>query len=97
MTSRFTAQTNARVDWSNVSSLSAGDHVTTPNVRNIIQEIVNRNDWPTTGGNPITLLFESLRGHRELSTVDGPAAPVLRIEYVDSGTKVQQQVQEQQR
>ena len=94
VTSRFSAQTNARVDWSNVSSLSAGDYVTTPNVRNIIQEIVNRNDWPTTGGNPITLLFESLGGHRELSTVDGPAAPVLRIEYVDSGTKVQQQVQD---
>jgi type IV pilus assembly protein PilY1 len=94
VTSRFSAQTNARVDWSNVSPLSAGQYVTTPNVRNIIQEIVNRSDWPTAGGNPITLLFESLGGHRELSTVDGPAAPVLRIEYVDSGTKVQQQVQD---
>ncbi|MFZ0486412.1 MAG: hypothetical protein WAL83_05395, partial [Arenicellales bacterium] len=30
VSSRFTAQTNARVDWSNVSSLAAGDHVTTP-------------------------------------------------------------------
>lgn len=85
---RFSDLTQAQVPWSNLPSLSNGDKTTTPNIRSIIQEIVRRNDW--SSGNALTILLESLDGHRELSTIDGGNPPVLRVEYADPGVTLLQ-------
>ncbi|MGA8260304.1 MAG: hypothetical protein WB783_08855 [Arenicellales bacterium] len=80
---RFNNLTTATVPWSNVPALSNGQIVTTPNIRSIIQEVVNRSDWSL--GNALAVMIESKDGHRELSTIDGGTPPILRIQYAQPG------------
>ncbi|MDZ7841006.1 MAG: PilC/PilY family type IV pilus protein [Gammaproteobacteria bacterium] len=86
--------TGASVRWSNIIPLSTDQHVTTPNIRSIVKEIVDRDGWAS--GNDMTILLEDEGGHRELSTVDRGAAyaPELRIQYVTSATDIPYQVRE---
>lgn len=90
--SRFNDLTDASVRWSNIIPLSTDQHVTTPNIRSVVKEIVDRDGWAS--GNDMTFILEDEGGHRELSTVDRGAtyAPELRIQYVTSATDIPYQV-----
>lgn len=85
------AATNATVAWSDIKSVSAGDTITSPNIRSIVQEIVQHDDW--VDNNPVTILFEAQGGQRELLTLDGGTVgsdcggtvPKLRVTYVEEG------------
>jgi len=84
VTNRLASRTDASVRWSNIVPLTTGELVGTPNLRTIVQEIVDRGGW--TSGNAMTFLFEADGGRRRVSTVDGGVGPKLRIQYVDAAT-----------
>ena len=65
--------------WSNVGAATIDQR--TPNLKNIIQEVIKRNGWKT--GNPISIFMYGT-GTREVESYDGDAtkAPMLVIEYI---------------
>lgn len=95
--SRLDELTRASVGWSNIrpTSQTASIYtrrISTPNVRSIIQEIVNRDNW--VSGNALTLIFEAIDGHREVDSTNANAGeerpPELRITYELPGTTLLQ-------
>jgi hypothetical protein len=65
--------------WSTVGS--AGPEQRTPNLKTVLEHIVNRKGWKS--GNPIALFLYG-KGTREVESFDGdaPKAPLLVIEYL---------------
>ncbi len=64
--------------WAQVGS--SGSAQTTPNLKNIVQSLVNRSDWDVAS--PMTFIFEG-SGYRVSETMDGDSikAPVLTVTY----------------
>lgn len=79
-------RTTAFTDWNGVSGFSSGVPINTPNISNVIQEIVNRPGW--NSGNAIVIyaqdnLSTQNSAFRSAYSYDGlPAnAPKLQIQY----------------
>jgi len=61
---RWAARTTARVDWDDIPSWTANTEYTSPDIKTVIQEIVNRAGW--TSGNDIVIFwddFDDRSGH----------------------------------
>jgi hypothetical protein len=78
-------QTVASVLWSNVPAWTAGQRgpeQTTPDLKAVIQELINQPGWATD--NPMVLIFGG-SGKRNPYSFDGGGvndAPLLRVEYL---------------
>lgn len=77
-------QTTASVDWSSIEAWTAGSQYQSPELRIIIQELVNRPGWAQ--GNALTVLFEtnaSSVGKRGVTAYETSAAqaPKLTVTY----------------
>lgn len=72
--------TSASVSWASVANPSAGSTLTSPDIKSILQELVNQSGW--TSGNPIVLAVKG-SGTRRIVSYDGNTgqAPLLRIKY----------------
>ena len=79
-------KTSAAVSWNPSSWNVVSQKNQTPDLRSIVQEVVNRNDW-SSGNNMAFIVTGS--GTRSAESYDGEAAnaPLLHIEYgLDSGS-----------
>ena len=76
-------RTTANVSWSNIPTWSKNGVYQTPQLRTIVQELVDRSGW--SSGNSMVLLFEGSvsNGKRQAYHYDGDSvvAPRLRISY----------------
>ncbi|MEE9355516.1 MAG: PilC/PilY family type IV pilus protein [Methylococcaceae bacterium] len=73
-------KTDAEVSWSDISAWTQGVRYQTPDLTNIVQEIVNRTGW--CGNNSLAFLLEGAGIRRAESFEGNPsAAPVLRVNY----------------
>jgi|GEM_PF-426534 len=72
--------TAATVAWNNVPAWTTGQAYTTPDLSNVVQEIVNRNGW--AANNDMAFLVSGT-GFREAQAFDGSNgdAPVLNVVY----------------
>jgi len=81
------ARTAASVSWAppTWTSGAAASSQRTPDLRTVIQEIVNRPGWAT--GNPLVVLVTGT-GHRTAWAWNGnsAASPLLHVEYTTGGT-----------
>jgi type IV pilus assembly protein PilY1 len=82
------SRTSAYVDWVNsADSPAVGAKFYTPDITNVIQEIVNRGGW--SNNNSMVLIFERISGNgvRTVETFEGEPtnAPLLRISYSTGG------------
>ena len=82
--------TSAYVDWNNVPAWTSGNQYVSPNIKTIIQEIVNRGDWDS--GDNLALFFKnngSSTGARRASYgyEDGYSI-VLEIQFIAPGNEV---------
>lgn len=73
-------KTTASVDWNNVPAWADGSRYQTPDITNVIQEIVNRSGW--CGNNSLSILIEG-SGLRNVKSFEASttAAPKLSIAY----------------
>lgn len=80
-------RTAASVGWAPTAwtAGTAGSNQRTPDLRAVIQEIVNRTGWAS--GNPLAIIVTG-SGHRTAWAWDGnsAASPLLHVEYTTSGT-----------
>ena len=80
--------TQAKVDWSPADWRSPDQRVSSPDLKSIIQEIVNRSDW--SSGNALTLKIKGSKGTRRAWSYDSQkgaaVAPQLVVRYTTSGT-----------
>lgn len=78
------ARTSASAAWNPVASWTLGTAYNTPELRSIVQKIVNRSSW--TSGNSLSILFKSnntgsrrrARAYDDSTTL----APLLHVEYI---------------
>jgi Tfp pilus assembly protein PilV len=81
-------KTQAVVPWVDVPAWQSGQSYQTPDIRRVIQEIVDRPDW--VSGSDIVILIHSDNMYGERNAVaydDNPVlAPKLSIEYREAGT-----------
>ncbi len=83
VTRRTGAPTTAQVTWSNVPEWIAGDRYSSPNLRTVVQEIIDQGGWSTN--NALVLLMEGT-GSRVARTYDAGAmnAAQLFLEWVEA-------------
>ncbi len=86
--SRMANLTTASLDWNNIPVWDSGDRYQTPELKDVVQEVVARADWAS--GNAIGFIITGTMGSRRdgASYDEMPAkAPILRIDYAlgDSG------------
>lgn len=86
-------KTSASVSWNPPSWNSvgaSGSDQRTPNLKNIVQEIVNRSGW--NAGNNMSFIIQG-SGTRTAESYDGSSsrAPELVVTYTQSGSRIQQQ------
>ena len=77
-------RTSADETWSGSDSWTIGDMKTTPDLTDIVQEIVDRGGW--SSGNSMAFIFNDGSGKRTAHTYDSDPskAPTLVIEYQNS-------------
>jgi len=73
-------KTNATASWNNIPAWTEGVSYTSPDIKAVVQEIINRGDWAS--GNAMTFIVEG-SGKRVARSFDGAAgfAPKLIVEY----------------
>jgi hypothetical protein len=87
--SRFANHTDARIDWDNIPAWTAGTDYNSPEIKTVIQEIVNRAGWAS--GNALVIFWEDFDARSTYNRVarsydDDPTyAPKLHIEYTAGG------------
>ncbi len=84
---RLAAATSAKVTWTNVPDFAKGDRYQSPELKSIVQELVDAPTWAS--GEPMTFLVTASNGsRRRVSTRDDGSSrgAILRIEYGTSPT-----------
>ena len=73
-------RTAGSMNWNNVPAWTRNATYQTPNMSNVVQEIVNRGGW--SSGNAMVFIISG-SGHRTAESYDGSTskAPLLHIEY----------------
>ena len=81
LSSRAVNSTSASVNWDTVEAWTQDEHYLTPDIKTVVQEIVNRSGW--CGNNAMAFFLQGGSGLREAVSYDGntAAAPVLHINY----------------
>ncbi len=82
ISSRYSsAATTASTSWSSIPSTTVGSTLTTPDLRLVVQELIDQGSWAS--GNPMTFLLYGNSGVRNVYSYDTAAAsaPALRIVY----------------
>ncbi|MCH9698516.1 MAG: VWA domain-containing protein, partial [Gammaproteobacteria bacterium] len=81
LSTRAANSTSASVDWNTVESWTQNEHYLTPDIKTVVQEVVNRSGW--CGNNAMSFFVQGGSGLREAVSYDGDtaAAPVLHINY----------------
>ena len=76
------ARTSAAIAWSATGNWSVGEVKNTPELKTIVQEIVNRTAW--VSGNSLSILAQKIQGSRRVYSYNGSTslAPLLHVEYV---------------
>ena len=74
-------KTNTKVDWSPSSWTQVGDVKSSPDLADIVQEIVNQGTW--TSGNALSFIIKGTSGTREAESYEAGAhlAARLRIQF----------------
>lgn len=87
------SQTTASVSWSSLPNLAADLKLASPDIKTVVQEIVNRSDWAS--GNAMAFILSG-SGTKNVESYDSEpaAAPLLRVRY-SSNTATQKTVREQ--
>ena len=81
VSNRITNKTiNSPVSWA-VPTWDPNTTYTTPDLKDMVQDVVNRTGW--CGGNAMTFLLEAISGTRKAISDDGDSStsPALRIEF----------------
>ncbi len=78
-------QTTATASWNNVPAWTQGNTYQSTDISNIVQEIVNRNDWSSS--NAMTFIIEG-SGMRTAGSFEGGAPPKLIIDYYDGSGNI---------
>jgi len=86
---RWANRTTARVNWDDIPSWTVGNNYDSPDIKTVIQEIVNRSGWAS--GNAIVIFFDDFEDRtahidmrmRAFQSYDNSSAsaPKLHIEY----------------
>lgn len=79
--------TYSKVNWSPGSWTVKGEKKKSPDISNIIQEIVNQSNWDS--GNHIAIMIKGTSGTRQAESYEGDrnAAPILVVTYQDYNLK----------
>lgn len=87
------SQTTASVSWSSLPNLAVNQKLVSPDIKTVVQEIVNRSDWAS--GNAMSFIISG-SGTKNVESYDSEpaAAPLLRVKY-SSTTATQKTVREQ--
>ncbi len=99
LSTRAVNATSTTVAWNTVESWTQNEHYLTPDIKTVVQEVVNRPGW--CGNNAMAFFINGGSGLREAVSYEGntAAAPVLRINYdessVTSGACINQSFQAQ--
>lgn len=90
---RWAARTTARVDWDNIPEWTPGTDYNSPEIKTVIQEIVDRGGWAS--GQAIVIFWEDYEDRSTHATdcyrtaypwdVDPSYAPKLVIDYTEVG------------
>jgi len=78
-------KTIANASWANLPAWTIGNTYQSPDISNVVQEIINRGDW--AGGNAMTFIITGT-GQRTAESFDGGLPPKLIINYETSGVSV---------
>jgi len=90
---RYANNTTATVAWDNISGWTLNQAVSSPDIKTVIQEIVNRADW--AAGNSIVIFWEDFAGRSSASSWatrytfaydNGAYLPYLLINYTPATT-----------
>ena len=75
------SRTSASATWSANGNWKAGDVNVTPELRTVVQEIVNRSGWAS--GNSLSILVQKGSHNRRVYSYDGNTsqAPLLHVDY----------------
>jgi len=92
------ARTTAQVLWNDIPAWTAGNDYNSPEIKTVIQEIVNRAGW--AAGNALVIFWDDHDGntsagirHAQSYNMDATNAPKLHIEYsTGGGTTLDRQV-----
>ena len=91
--SRLAGATTASVTWPGVPDWAVGQQDRSPNLKSIVQEIVDRPGW--TAGNALSIIFQGT-GNRQMRTYDflpqGMHSAKLLLEYGDPATLTGKQI-----
>jgi hypothetical protein len=90
---RYASRTTAQVNWDGLGAWTANTEYTSPDIKSVIQEIVDRPGWAS--GNAIAIFWEDFdnessgAGRRDAYSYDGSTskAPKLQINYTDITNK----------
>jgi len=79
-------KTSNSVQWNSLLSPDVGETLISPNIKTVIQEIINRQGW--SSGNSITIIING-SGLRTVESYNGDSqkAPLLRIRYIITETQ----------
>lgn len=89
-------RTSAYIDWDNIAAWTSGTDYASPEIKTVIQEIINRAGWAS--GNALVIFWDDFDGRstqvnntrRYAHSYDGSAtyAPKLHIEYTSATEKL---------
>ncbi len=81
LSARAVNSTTATVAWNSVESWTQNEHYLTPDLKTVVQEVVNRTGW--CGNNSMSFFIQGGSGLREAVSYEGDTAdaPVLHINY----------------
>ncbi len=86
-------KTSASTSWDDVPNFDIGNSVRSPNVKGIVQEIVNRGGW--SSGNSMVFIIANKSGstsdynnRRIFESRDGSKAPKIRITYISGSSGI---------
>lgn len=88
--SRYGAHTTAVVEWDNIDSWTGGEDYDSPEIKTVIQEIVDRGGWAS--GQSILIFWQDYddrsthatnRRYAESYDTDSSNAPILDVTYTD--------------
>lgn len=86
-----TVTTNS-VPWLNLPNKAVNDKLTTPDLSNVVQEIVDQVGWSSSGNSMVFIIAGSGKRTVESHNGESGSAPLLRINYTTGSTGETEQI-----